>query len=162
MAKIAFLVIASAGFGAKMDYNDSLDLTDAPVIDREFAAGSTKPMYTFGSSLTTAVHRFFVRTLSPHFIYPIAKYIRIPFLSPALEETEISFDSLKSHMESIISHQRDTLFSERAKNQAGTSKYKDVGAALLRNLVESNMDEESGGNRLTDDEIISDTFVSYG
>ncbi len=162
MAKIAFLVIASAGFGAKMDYSDSLDLTDAPVIDSEFAAGSTKPMYTFGSSLTTAMHRFFVRALSPYFIYPIAKYIRIPFLSPVLEETKISFDSLKLHMESVISQERDTLFSERAKNQTDASKCKDVGAALLRNLVESNMDEESGGNRLTDDEIISDTFVSDG
>lgn len=142
-----------------MDYNDSLDLNDAPVIDPEFTPGSTKPMYMFGSSLTTALHRFYHRAATPDFIYPFAKYIRIPFISAALEETTTSFESLKLHMEAIISHSRDALFSDHAKGLTDASKSKDVGSALLKTLVESNMNEESGGNRLTDDEIISDTFV---
>ncbi|KAF8730610.1 hypothetical protein AX14_005373 [Amanita brunnescens Koide BX004] len=158
--QIAFLVIASAGFGAKMDYNDTLNLNDTPVIDNEFTTpGSTKPIYVFGSSLTTASHRFHVRAVTPSFIYPIAKYIRIPFISTVLEETTISFESLKLHMEDIISHSRDALFRDHAKNLTDASKNNDVGSALLTTLVQSNMNEESRSNLLTDDEIISDTFV---
>lgn len=143
-----------------MDYNHSFDLNDGPIIDSEFTPGSTKPKYMFGSSLTTALDRFYIRAVTPYFIYPLAKYIRIPFISAALEETTTSYESLKLHMEDIISHSRDALFNDRAKSLTDASKSKDVGSALLKTLVQSNMNEESGSNRLTDDEIISDTFVS--
>lgn len=65
-------------------------------------------------------------------------------------------------MEDIISHSRDALFRDHAKNLTDASKNNDVGSALLTTLVQSNMNEESRSNLLTDDEIISDTFVSHG
>ena len=150
-----------------MNYNDSVDLTGGtPILDKRLGVpGSTRPVYTFGSSLTTAMKRFFYRLLTPHFVYTVAKYIHIPVLSRALEEVTVSHDSLKLHMEDIISHERDASFIENAK-KAGQSRVdtpvsKDVGAALLRTLVQSNMNEQSGGgNWLMDDEIVSDIFVS--
>ncbi|KAK2464803.1 hypothetical protein APHAL10511_003221 [Amanita phalloides] len=162
--QITFLIIASAGFGANMDFNDSLVLTSGPVIDKDYTADSTtKPKYTFGSSLMTIVNMFRLVALTPDFVYPIAKAIRIPYLSRALEEVAVSRWSLKLHMQGVISHARDTLFAQAAKgvvdHQADVPRYKDVGSALLRTLVKSNMNEEAGKrNVLTDDEIISDTF----
>ena len=156
--KIAFLVIASAGFGTKMEFNESLDLIAAPVIDDEYTPGSTKPMYTFGTSLTTAIRGIVIRALTPTFAYPIAKYIPIPTISRRLEETTIGFESLKIHMQDIISNARGELFSEHREKDCET-RNKDAGAALLKNLVQSNANE-FGSDRLTDDEIISDTFVS--
>ena len=151
--KITFLVIASAGFGTRIDFNDSLDMTAAPVIDNEYTRGSAKPMYTFGSSLTTSVRGIVIHALTPLFAYPIAKYIPIPFISRMLEHTTIGFSSLKIHMQDIISNARDELLSD------GKPRNKDAGAALLKNLVQSNA-KEFGRDRLTDDEIMSDTFVS--
>ncbi|KAF8348726.1 cytochrome P450 [Amanita rubescens] len=160
--QITFLVIASAGFGARIDFNDSLDLTGAPVIDNEYTPGSAKPMYTFGSSLTTAVRGIGIRALTPLFAYPIAKYIRIPFISRMLEETTIGFGSLRTHMEDIISNARDELLSEHAEKycepRTDLDRNNDAGAALLKNLVRSNA-KEFGSDMLTDDEIVSDTFV---
>ena len=161
--KITFLVIASAGFGARIDFNDSLDLTGVPVIDNEYTPGSAKPMYTFGSSLTTAVRGIRIRGLTPLFAYPIARYIRIPFISRMLEETTISVGSLKIHMQDIISNARDELLSEHKEKycepRTGSDWNNDAGAALLKNLVRSNA-KEFGSDKLTDDEIVSDTFVS--
>lgn len=159
--KIAFLVIASAGFGAKIDYSDSHDSKDTSVAEMEITSNLSKEMYSFGGSLMISSDRFFVRAATPNFIYPIAKYIRIPFISHVLEETAMGYSSLKSHMENIISQARDAWFTENAKEtRTDAPKHKDVGAALLKTLVQSNMNEESGGNRLTDDEMISDVFVS--
>ncbi len=161
--KIAFLVITSAGFGTRIDFNDSLDLTAPPVIDNEYTPGSAKPMYTFGSSLTTAIHGITIRALIPTFAYPIAKYIPIPFLSRMLEETTIGIGSLRMHMQDIISDARNELPGEHAEKysepRTDSDRNNDPGAALLKNLVKSNT-KESGSDRLTDDEIMSDTFVS--
>ena len=160
--KITFLVIASAGFGTRIDFNDSLDLIAAPVIDNEYTPGSAKPMYTFGSSLTTAVRGIVIRALTPLFAYPIAKYIPIPFISRMLEETTIGIHSLKIHMEDIISNARHELLGEHAEKDCEprpSSGKNNAGAALLKNLVQSNA-KEFGSDRLTDDEIMSDTFVS--
>ncbi|KAK2464802.1 hypothetical protein APHAL10511_003220 [Amanita phalloides] len=163
--QISFLIIASAGFGAKMGYNDSLVLTSGPVIDKDYIANSTtKPKYTFGSSLMTIVNKLEVVALTPAVVFPIAKAIRIPYLSRALDDDAVSRWSLKLHMQGVISHARDALFTEAAKEvadpQPDAPRYRDVGAALLRTLVKSNMNEEAGeGNALTDDEIMSDTFL---
>jgi hypothetical protein len=159
--KIAFLVIVSAGFGRRIDFNDSLDLTGAPVIDSEYTPGSAKPMYTFGSSLTTAVRGVMIRGLTPLFAYPIAKYICIPLISRMLEETTIGFGSLRTHMQDIISNARVELIDEHAEKECEPrARNNDAGAALLKNLAQSNAEEEFGNDRLTDDEIMSDTFVS--
>ncbi len=81
-----------------------------------------------------------------------------------VEETATSFGSLKIHMRNIISNARDELLSEHAEkyceSRTDSTKNNGAGAALLKNLAQSNGEEEFGGDRLTDDEIMSDTFVS--
>ena len=156
--KITSLVIASAGFGTRIDINDSLDLTAGPVINNEYTPGSAKPMYSFGSSLTMAVRGIVIHALAPLFAYPIAKYIPIPFISRMLENTTIGFGSLKIHMQDIISNAWDELLSEHAQKDC-KPRNKDACAALLKNLVQSNA-KKFGSDRLTDDEIMSVTFVS--
>src|SRR6266576_1248992 len=162
--QIAFLVIASAGFGAKIDFNDSLDLTAAPVIDKEYTRDLANPVYTFGSSLMTAAQGVKIRALTPTFAYPIAKYIHIPFISRILEATVTGFGSLKMHTQDILSNARGAFLSKQAEKDSesrlNSARNNGADAALLRNLVQSNINEESGGYRLTDDEIVSDTFVS--
>ncbi|KAF8637853.1 hypothetical protein AX17_002479 [Amanita inopinata Kibby_2008] len=163
-----FLVIASAGFGTKMDYNSSLDLSQTPVLDYTSTFTSKTPALSFSVSLITASKQFFPRVFAPKFIYPIARRIKIPLISRVLAEITASYNSLKLHMEDVISNARDAWFNENAKNTSETTKgdsmnqgkYKDASAALLRNLVQSNMDEEAGGEKgLKDDELISNTFL---
>jgi len=159
--KIAFLVIASAGFGAKINFNDSLGLTAPPIVNNEYTPGSAKPMYTFGSSLTMAVRGITIHAVTPLFAYPIAKYIPIPFISRMLKEATIGFGSLRMHMQDIISNARAELLGEHAeKAWEPRARNNDAGAALLKNLAQSKAEDEFGSDKLTDDEIMSDTFVS--
>ena len=87
----------------------------------------------------------------------------IPFISRILEETTIGFSSLKIHMQDIIFNARDELVSEHTEKdcepRTDPTRNNDAGAALLKNLIQFN-GTEFGSNRLTDDEIVSDAFVS--
>ncbi|PFH49572.1 hypothetical protein AMATHDRAFT_194702 [Amanita thiersii Skay4041] len=165
--QIAFLVIASAGFGAKMNFNLDMDIEKTPQIDRLATTNSEVPVLSFGVSLTTSMKRFFVRLFAPALMYPIAKRIEIPMISRVLEETTVGFSSLKWHMQSVISDARDAYLKEPVHGIDNVRKQglvdaptKDASAALLRNLVQANMAEEAGSNRrLTDDELTSNTFV---
>jgi hypothetical protein len=95
------------------------------------------------------------KVLVPGWATRLAQVVYVPFVSSHLVETEESFDSLKMHMLDVVSLARAWI--------AGGKKTQ-MDAGLLRNLVEANMENEGGGARhLSDDELLSDTFVSpYG
>lgn len=70
-----------------------------------------------------------------------------------LNNTRECFEALRLHMVEIVSQARAWI--------AG-GKTTVMDAALLRNLVEANMmeDGDARDRHLTDDELLSDTFVS--
>ncbi|KAJ7776608.1 cytochrome P450 [Mycena maculata] len=73
--------------------------------------------------------------------------IPLPILGPKLRRIRQSFNDIKEHMMEVVSDAR-----------MDTGVVQD--AALLRNLVASNVaDEKLGTNRLTDGELLSNTFV---
>ncbi|PFH49568.1 hypothetical protein AMATHDRAFT_62875 [Amanita thiersii Skay4041] len=166
--QVAFLVIASAGFGTKIDFNSDMDILKTPPIDRSNSSSSNpeSPVLSFGVSLTTSAKRFFVRLFTPTVIYSIAQRVKIPVVSRVLEETTVGYNSLKWHMQAVISDARDASLKEPVHGideqsfESVDAPDKDHGAALLRNLVQANMAEEAGlDRRLTDDELTSNTFV---
>ncbi|KAK0472716.1 hypothetical protein IW261DRAFT_729326 [Armillaria novae-zelandiae] len=97
------------------------------------------------------------KVLTPDFIRDFSDWVHLPFVSSALKKTRESFEALTSHMLDVISLARACVASGKAA---------DMDAALLRNLVEANMFEETDFNhkRLTDNELLSNTltFLSAG
>lgn len=100
--------------------------------------------------------------------------LRIPWLSDRLDETRDAYEVFRGYMLEIVGGARDKYVSRAGK---GTGLGKGEDAALLRNLVRANMEEAGGGNGrdrdvegkdregaglkgLTDDELLSNVFVS--
>ena len=83
-------------------------------------------------------------------ILDLSNKVYVPFISPHLAETRESFNSLRMHMLDVIGLARDWI--------AG-GKVTSMDAGLLRNLVEANMSNEDGKRHLSDDELLSNTYV---
>jgi hypothetical protein len=60
------------------------------------------------------------------------------------------YDDLKRHILELISTARAWVLG---------GKSSELGAALVRNLVEANMAQEGDSKALTDDELLSNSFV---
>jgi len=71
----------------------------------------------------------------------------------------LAYDDLRLHILELISTARAWVLRDRSS---------ELDAALIRNLVEANMAQEGDSKALTDDELLSNSFVcgvyslSYG
>ncbi|GLB42347.1 putative cytochrome p450 [Lyophyllum shimeji] len=141
LTQVALLVISSAGFGRKASLRE--DLNTEPPPGHKLA---------FRPAVTSAVHHVITKAITPTWLYNLSDRVYIPFITPILNEARLSFDALALHMHEVIAMARAWI--------AG-GKTTAMDAALLRNLVEANMndDDHDRGKHLTDDEVLSDTFT---
>ncbi|KZP33878.1 hypothetical protein FIBSPDRAFT_942989 [Athelia psychrophila] len=70
------------------------------------------------------------------------------------------YRDLRTHIVDTVSRMRVALLGDSAQGSP-EEKGELRGAALLKNLVEANLQEEGGGRGLTDDELLS-TFLLAG
>ncbi|KAI0266552.1 cytochrome P450, partial [Gloeopeniophorella convolvens] len=139
MIKATLHIIAAAGFGRRMSWKE------------EAAQVSPYHSMSFSQAVSVTIHNLFVKVLTPDWLNSISLLIPIPWLSKRLKETEDSFAELRSYLLEIVAGARDAAFSwEDAEN-----------AALLRTLVQANMNQDSDVKRLTDEELLSDIFVFF-
>jgi hypothetical protein len=106
---------------------------------------------SFYASLALAIEKCFFKFLCPPAIATFCQYVPVPWLSRHARETAFVFEELKLHMLEMISSTRDSVVV------GGTSVL--TKSALLRNLVEANMDGVGDSKRLTDEELLSNVFV---
>ncbi|KAL0959590.1 hypothetical protein HGRIS_011299 [Hohenbuehelia grisea] len=139
LTQITLLVISSAGFGRKTSLSEDSKTEPPP--------GHT---VAFRPAVLSAIDHLFVKILTPNWIYDLSEFIFIPFMSKALKDTRESFDALRRHMLDVIS---------QARAWVASGKVEKMDAALLRNLVEANMSQESDYKSLTDEELLSNTFT---
>jgi hypothetical protein len=106
----------------------------------------------FKPAVTTALRLMILKALTPTWVYDVSACIHIPYITPALDKTRTSFEALGGHMLELISLARAWI---------ADGKTTSMDAALLRNLVEANMSHDGTSDRkyLSDDELLSDTFV---
>lgn len=157
---IALLVISSAGFGKRISWTST---SSAP------ESGSHHSM-NFSKALRSTVNYLFFKALTPTRVYTLSQKIYIPWLTPALNNTTMAFDSLRKHMLEIVSDARamrslganaGTIY----RASQGTTRPEEIKPGLLANLVEANMayteDNITGqkSRMLTDEELLSNTFV---
>jgi hypothetical protein len=125
---------------------------------------------SFSKAIKTAIHSLVLKAYIPPCVYTLSKRIYIPWLTTALKNTTIAFESLRTHMLEIVSDARAAgTAGPKARTPYPTSqettRSKNVKSGLLANLVEANMvyheDTAAGEKRrtLSDDELLSDTFV---
>ncbi|KIM46888.1 hypothetical protein M413DRAFT_440460 [Hebeloma cylindrosporum] len=156
---VALLVIASAGFGRRTPWT-------AASSDPELVSYHSM---NFAMALKTTIHCLFVKALTPTPMYALSHKIYIPWLSSVLNDTTNAFESLRKHMLEIISDARAAGTTESRQNigypaRQETTGYK-IQSGLLANLVEANTfsgeDNFTGdkGRTLTDEELLSDTFI---
>lgn len=98
----------------------------------------------------STIDGLFIKILTPNWIYALSGYIQIPYVSPALRHTREAFEELRHHMLDVVSSARAWVAGGKAET---------MDAALLKNLVEANMAQEGDYKRLTDEELLSNTFV---
>ncbi|KAJ7174978.1 cytochrome P450 [Mycena crocata] len=133
--KITMLVIASAGFGNRTSWADASEK-------------STSGRMPFLTALATSSQLLVPRSITPEWLIDLAYTVPLPILGPKFRIIRQSFADLKHHMMEVVSHARmDTGIVH--------------DAALLKNLVASNVDDDEklGTKRLTDGELLSNTFV---
>jgi hypothetical protein len=140
--QIALLVISSAGFGRHVSMKD--DSKAEPPPGHKLA---------FKPAIIATLRLLLLKSLTPTWVYGLSGYVYMPYITPVLEETSNSFEALRAHMLELIS---------LARAWVADGKTTSMDAALLCNLVEANMshDETLDGRHLSDDELLSDTFVS--
>ncbi|KAJ6564019.1 cytochrome P450 [Mycena capillaripes] len=138
---VALLILSSAAFGRHSSWAEDLS-----------AAAPPGHRIAFSPAVITAMDNLIAKVLTPNWAYAFSRRVHIPYLSSVLKETHESFDALRLHMLDLVSEAR--LWVSGGKTVS-------MDAALLRNLVEANMDQESRNDRrkLTDEELLSNTFV---
>lgn len=150
-SQAALLIISSAGFGRSLTWSSSSSFLSAE--DR----------LPFRDAVLSTTHNIFVKFLSPTWLVVLLhryKGLRIPYLTDRIRETERGYGDLRKHIIEIVSWMRAGVVDSDVQQQAGEKGKELLGGALLRGLVEANM-QESGGNGkgLTDDELLSNVFV---
>ncbi|KII87854.1 hypothetical protein PLICRDRAFT_54898 [Plicaturopsis crispa FD-325 SS-3] len=135
MTQVTLLVISAAGFGRRTSWKDD-SLSDPP----------PGHVLTFRSAVANAVGNVILKALTPAWL----SGAHIPFLSKRARWAELAFDELRLHMLDLVS-------TARAAFMEGKTSVTE--AALLTNLVEANMSEDSDYKRLTDDELLSNIFT---
>lgn len=107
---------------------------------------------TFQSAVLTSVKNVIFRALTPGWFYRFSSLIKVPYLSSRALLTQLAFDDLRIHLLDIVSSARAEIMSGE---RPGAS-----GAALLRNLVEANLNQDGDSKKLTEGEVLSNIFVS--
>ena len=110
--------------------------------------GCTLP---FRSAVINSTNSILPRALIPEWLYPILSLINVPYLSSCAMMTRLAFDDLRTHMLDLVASARDDIATGK---QSG-----DSGSALLRNIVEANMNQEGDSEGLTEGEVLSNIFV---
>lgn len=108
----------------------------------------------FRPAVTSAVNNLVPKVLLPNWLFTLARYIPVPYVGPFLRDTANSFVALRLHM-------LDTISAARPWATGGDAS--SMEAALLMNLVRANIAQEDNSlekRRLTDEELLSNTFVS--
>ncbi|KAF5379088.1 hypothetical protein D9615_005915 [Tricholomella constricta] len=105
----------------------------------------------FRPAVTATLHHVITKAVTPTWLSNLSDRLYLPLITPLLNEARGSFDALRLHMLEVISLARAWIAGGKASN---------MDAALLRNLVEANMSHNDNGKHLTDDELLSNTFVS--
>jgi cytochrome P450 len=141
MAQVTLLVIATAGFGQRVSWFDDPKAAPPPGFK-----------LTFRSAFMDSVHNVIFRAFVPGWFYKLSTVIKVPYLSSRALRTQLGFDNLQGHM-------LDLVASARAAISSGESAPGTTGMALLRNLVEANMNEDGSSKKLTEGEILSNIFV---
>lgn len=110
----------------------------------------------FGETLASCTDFLILKSVIPEWLIDVAERVQIPIVGPTLRDIRRSFGDLKEYMLDSVSLARARVLSG-GKGIEGSSD-----AALLRNMVESNMAEDDleASKRLTDGEILSNSFVS--
>ncbi|KIY72214.1 cytochrome P450 [Cylindrobasidium torrendii FP15055 ss-10] len=136
-AQVTLLVIASSAFGRHVSYREH--------VDKQPPLGHTMP---FGAAVNTALTRLLFKVLTPRFVWNITTSFSIPFISPLMKETKAAFDALEKHMLEVTSEARAMILNNEP-----------MDAALLRNMVKANVQQEGLAKTLTDDELLSNTMT---
>jgi cytochrome P450 len=136
LRELTLFVIASAGFGIRF---------------RRDTFGDAPPGYdlSFGTSLFTAIESMFVKVLVPRWLYalPIQR----------LRYIDLAYRQLKAYIHDMIRAERE---GTRSAVDAGEDKVTSMEAAdLFRRMVAAN-EEEAPGQRLSEDELVSNIYVS--
>ncbi|KAK7436056.1 hypothetical protein VKT23_019359 [Stygiomarasmius scandens] len=135
--KLALLTFLRAGFGE----------LDTPQND----------LYTV---LKDTFHYSAARAIIPEWLFSLTNRVYIPFISSYLRKTLKAYDDLETISMHAVSRTRADLLE-------GSGKKTPQGGALLRNLVEANMniDEENRSENdkrsLTDRELLSNIFIFF-
>jgi len=85
-----------------------------------------------------------LRVITPRWAYALPIQI--------LKDTDIAYDELKRHLTEMIERTRAVLGGKAATPDAG-------GADLFKRLILANDEDEEGKPRLTDGELLSDTYT---
>ncbi len=155
LIRATLLVIASAGFGRRSTWLEDTKSTPPP-----------GHKVAFNPAIINAFEHIFPRYLTPKFIWKAVteRGVYVPFIGSVVLRTADAFENLKGHMLEIASQAKDRFDvghqSEIEDDNGGVH-----GAALLRNLVKTNMtfeknEGETGQKSLTDGELFSNMFVS--
>lgn len=137
------MILSSAAFGRHNSWTDDTALEN-----------SKAHHIPFRPAVKSAVENLVPKILTPDWMFALFNLIPVPKVSPVLKETRESFVALRLHMLDLISNARDWVSGGNAAS---------LDAALLQNLVQANMAQEDDAavrRKLTDDEMLSDIFVS--
>jgi len=147
--RVTLLVIASAGFGKRSTWTEENSI---PPYGRKVH---------LSRAIMDAVDVVFLRTLVPEVLWKaVAKEgMYVPCLGHILLRVRDSFNEFEGHMIELVSQARDTFGLDTRKEDSNVQ-----GSALLKNMVQANMtfekDEQMGHRNLTDEELLSNMFVS--
>ncbi|KAG9309961.1 cytochrome P450 [Chiua virens] len=140
MTTATFCVIVAASFGIRIPWS-----TDSA---EELGPGRK---LTFRSALFGSVENVLFKALIPEWFYKLSSLVKVPYLSSRALFTRVAFDDIRAHMGDLVASARADIVSGK---HIGDSR-----AALLRNLVEANMDQDVDLNRLTEEELFADIFI---
>jgi len=125
---------------------------------------------SFSKALRSTVNYLFLKSLTPTYVHALSQKIYIPWLTPALRNTTLAFESLRNHMLEIVSDARAVRNPGVKARSAyiasqGTTRPAEIIPGLLTNLVGANTvfgEDNLAGEKsktLTDGELLSNTFV---
>ncbi|KAF7316111.1 F-box domain-containing protein [Mycena indigotica] len=145
LLQAALLVISSAGFGRRASWAE-----DGPV-----PPGHT---LAFRQAVSSAVEHLHAKVMTPDWFYALSGRVYVPLVGKVARDTRIAFEAVRVHMQELVGLARAWVIEGKVESNNE--------AALLRNLVEANMnapetdDGEMGTKTLAEDELLSNTWAS--
>ncbi|KAK7451782.1 hypothetical protein VKT23_012461 [Stygiomarasmius scandens] len=142
--KLAFLIFLRAGFG-----EDSSQTALQTILADAFRYSAA-------------------RAVIPDWLFSLTNRVYVPILSPYLRKTIKVYDDLEDIAMGAVSRMRAEILDEKMNsNRDADRKASSKGGALLRNLVEANIDideekrDASDRHSLTDKELLSNIFIFF-